>query len=286
VRVRGVAIAWVALALLLTPRHADAQKESAERYAQERLIRADAEQAAASKESAAKKMLAEALTAETAAVGLAEVQVLEAKADAMQKQGSAEADVLQRKATAEAEGITRKAEAMKLFDSVGKEHEEFKLRLGKDKEVELAQIRVQADIAASQAKVIGEALKSAKIDIVGGDTQFFDRITGAITSGKVVDRLIQNSSALNDVKETFFNGDPEHFHTQVRSYIDRFGLTSEDVKNLSVAAALTQMTSLTDDSKTKGLLTNLLGQAKRLGVDGNMLSTLQHKNGGAAPASV
>ena len=37
----------------------------------------------------------------------------------------------------EAKGIEEKAEAMKLLDGVGKEHEEFKLRLNKNKEVEL-----------------------------------------------------------------------------------------------------------------------------------------------------
>jgi uncharacterized membrane protein YqiK len=260
-------------------RHADAEKETAERQAQQRLIMAEAIETAAAKEANAKKMLAQAATAEAAAAGLAEVQVLEARSIATQKQGAAEAEVLQLKANAEAEGITSKAEAMKLFDSVGKEHEEFKLRLNKDKEVELAQIRVQADIASSQATVIGEALKSAKIDIVGGDTQFFDRITGAISAGKAIDRLVNNSAALTEVKETFFNGDAEYFHTQVRSYIDRFGLTSDDVKNLSVAAALTQMVTLADDSKTKGLLNGLIGHAKRLGLDSSLLSSLP-KNGG------
>ena len=68
------------------------------------------------------------------------------------------------------------------------------------------------------------------------------------------------------MKETFFNGDPEYFHTQLRSFVDRFGLTSEDVKNLTVSAALTQMLTSRDDGKTKGLLTGLLGQAHRLGV--------------------
>lgn len=265
--------------MMTTVRHAEAEKEAAQRHAQQRLITAEAEEAAASKESSAKKMLAEAATAEAAAGGLAEAQVLEAKSVAVQKQGAAEAEVLQLKASAEAEGITRKAEAMKLFDAVGKDHEEFKLRLNKDKEVELAQIRVQADIASSQAAVVGEALKTAKIDIVGGDVQFFDRITGAITAGKALDRLVDNSAALTDMKETFFNGDADYFHTQVRSYIDRFGLTSDDVKNLSVAAALTQMLTLADDSKTKGLINGLLGHAKRLGLDGSPLASLP-KNGG------
>lgn len=259
---------------LTTVRQADAAKEAAQRHAQQRLILAEAEQAAAVKESSAKKLLAEAVTAESAAAGLAEAQVMEAQAVAVQKQGAAEAEVLQMKMNAEAEGITSKAEAMKLLDAVGRDHEEFKLRLNKDKEVELAQINVQAEIAGRQADVLGEALKSAKIDIVGGDAQFFDRITGAIASGKAVDRLVGNSATLTDVKETFFNGDADYFHSQMRSYIDRFGLTSEDVKNLSVAAALTQMTSLAEDPKTKGLLSGLLGQAKRLGIDTSTLGSL------------
>ena len=66
---------------------------------------------------------------------------------------------------------------------------------------------------------------------------------------------------------------------RIRSYVDRFGLTSEDVKNLSVAAALTQMLTLADDAKTKGLLNGLLGHAKRLGLDASPLAGLS-KNGG------
>ena len=44
------------------------------------------------------------------------------------------------KASADAQGITQKAEAMKLFDGVGREHEEFKLRLDKEKQIELFHI--------------------------------------------------------------------------------------------------------------------------------------------------
>jgi flotillin len=249
-----------------TVTHAEGAREAAERHAKEMLILADAEEQSATKMSAAKKSLAEGVTAEAAAPGLAEAQVLHARAGALREQGTAEAQVMQLKASAEAEGITKKAEAMKLFDSVGKEHEEFKLRLNKDKDIELAAIHTQANIASSQASVVSEALKHAKIDIVGGDVAFLDRITGAVTAGKSLDKLIGSSAALTDVKETFFNGDPEYFHTQLKSFVDRFGLTSEDLKNLSVAAALTKMADIADDGKTKGLLTMLLGQAHRLGL--------------------
>ncbi|MBM3834201.1 MAG: hypothetical protein FJ403_13220 [Verrucomicrobia bacterium] len=265
-------------------RAADAAKEAAERKAQEVLIEAEAAEAAAKKQAVAKRVLAEAHTAETAAEGLAEAQVLEAKAVATQKQGSAEATVMQQKFAAEAKGITEKAEAMKLFDGVGREHEEFKLRLNKDKDVELAQIHIQKDIAQSQASVVAEALKNAKIDIGGGETQFFEKITNAIANGKAFDRWIQNSETLSDVKETFFNGDPDYFHAQMRGFVDRFGLTSEDVKNLSVAAALGQMITLGDDSKTKGLLTGLLSQAQRLGVADRPVTSLTGKDGKAKVA--
>ena len=265
-----------------TVRHAEAEKDSAELKAQQVIIEAEAAQSAAVKQAAAKKMLAEALTAETAAVGLADAQVMVAKADALQKQGLAEAKVIEVKAGSEAQGITAKAQAMKLFDGVGREHEEFKLRLNKDRDIELAHINVQKEIAENQALVLSEALKNAKIDIVGGDAQFFDKITGAITTGKSIERILENSKALQDVKETFFNGDPDYFQSQFKSYVDKFGLSSEDLKNLTISAALGQMIATADDSKLKNALNGLLSQAHRTGVADNPVSSLRARDGKTA----
>jgi flotillin len=259
-----------------TVTHAEAGREAAERKAREMLILAEAEEQSAVKLAAAKKAIAEGVTAEAAAPGLAEAQVQQAKAGAVRDQGTAEAEVLQLKAAAEAEGITKKAEAMKLFDSVGKEHEEFKLRLNKERDIELAAISTQANIASSQASVVSEALKSAKIDIVGGDIAFLDRITGAVTAGKSIDKLVGSSATLTDVKETFFNSDPEYFQAQLKTFVSQFGLTSEDVKNLTVAAALGKMADIADDGKTKGLLTMLLGQAHRLGLAEKTLAAVRN----------
>ena len=60
---------------------------------------------------------------------IAEAAGIEAKAEAMKLQGIAEAEVIKEKAFADAAGIEEKAEAMKKLDGVGKDHEEFKLRL-------------------------------------------------------------------------------------------------------------------------------------------------------------
>ena len=72
----------------------------------------------------------------------AEAQGLAAKAEATEKQGTAEAKVLELKFSADAQGITQKAEAMKLLDGVGREHEEFKLQLNKEKEIEMTAIHI------------------------------------------------------------------------------------------------------------------------------------------------
>ncbi len=135
--------------------------------------------------------------------GISEADIILAKAQANEQQGLAEAKVIQEKLTAEAKGLESKADAMKKLNGVGKEHEEFKLQLQKDKEVQIAQINIHKSIAESQAKVIAEAVKSAKIDIVGGETMFFEKIIGSITRGKSIDTMFDNSNILSSVKEKF-----------------------------------------------------------------------------------
>jgi len=257
---------------------AQAQKEASEKHAEEVLIEAEAREAAARKDAAAKKSLAEAVTAETAATGLGEVQVVEAMASAKEKDGSANAKVLELKFAAEAKGITEKAAAMKDFDGVGREHEEFKLRLETDKEIQLKQISVQEEIAEYQANVIGEALKHSNIDIIGGETQFFDRITSAVTSGMSVDRMMQHSQTLSDVKNTFFKeDDPDHFQEKFKEVVGRFGISSDTLKNLTISAALTKALSLADGDESKGLLEGLLNQAKAMGLGGEKVESILGK---------
>ena len=141
----------------------------------------------------------------------------------------------------------------------------IKEKLDKAKTVELAQIDVQRQIAEQQAIVIGEALKHSKIDIVGGEVEFFDRITRAITTGKVVDRTIGNSAVLGDVKDTFFNGDPEYFKAQAKTWIEDFGVETEDLKNLSVSALLGKLVGSATGEKRQRLI-GMLGAADRFGL--------------------
>jgi hypothetical protein len=286
---------------------AEAAKQASELLAEKVRIEADAQRDAAERETQATKMLAEAETAKAAATGLADVRVMEARAVAIEKEGTAEATVSERKAIAEANGIsakadaiekeglaeahvmkekfsseangiTEKAEAMKKLNGVGKEHEEFKLRLDKEKAVEIAAINAQQDIAESQAGVIGEALKAARIDIVGGDGEFFDQITSAVKGGKAIDRFVYNSRVATDVKDTFFNGNPEYFQQRLAELVDQFNLDTDDVKDLSIAALIAKLMGLANTDALRGQLTSLLGMAGTAGLADKPVGPLKLKS--------
>ncbi|MCU0711403.1 MAG: flotillin family protein [Pirellula sp.] len=243
---------------------AEAARKAAESLAAKVRLEAEAHRDRAEKESQALKLLADAKSADHAAEGLAEAKVLQAKATAIQEQGLAEARVLKEKYTAEAQGINDKAAAMKEFDSVGKEHEEFKLRLEKDKQIEIAAINAQKSIAESQAVVIGEALKTAKIDIVGGDGQFFDQISSAVRGGKSIDRFVLSSQVATDIKETFFTGNPDQFKERLGALLEQFHVNASDLKDLSVAALVGRILASNNANGSIPQLVEMLGMANHL----------------------
>lgn len=255
-------------------RKAESSKRATELASEEMIIAAEAEEASSVKQAEAKKNIAEATAAETAAMGLGEAQVMEAKAAASLKQGESDAKTAELKFEADAKGITEKAAAMKLFNESGKEHEEFKLRLEKDKEIELESIRVEEDIARHQAQVLSESLKNTKVDIVGGSAEFYNDIIGAVTRGKSFERTINSSPALTDVKETFFNGDPEYFRAQISNWLSDFNISVESVKDLSVANLALKLASETSDQDKLNNIRGLAGMAEKFGFANETIQNL------------
>jgi len=140
--------------------------------------------------------------------------------------------------------------------------------------VELAAIDVQRKIAEAHSGLVSEGLKQAKIDIVGGENDFFEKIVRSVGSGKSVDRLVENSSTLSDIKSTFFNGDPEYFKTQLQQWVKDFGIKTGDLKNLTVAALLTKLLASTKDSSLQALLRSAQDMAKESGLSDVMASAL------------
>ncbi|WP_367134454.1 SPFH domain-containing protein [Saccharothrix sp. HUAS TT1] len=251
---------------------AEAAEQAAKFRAREELLLAEARQQAAELDTRAMIRLAEGKQAEAAATGLAGVQVRERDAEAIEKVGRAEAVVEKEKALVvalaireklkgEAEGLADKAGAMAALDEATREHEEYRLRLETEKEVRLAGIDVQRQVAESQAMVLAAGLEKADIDIVGGDSMFFDRIVGAITVGKQVDGFVGHSEVAQTLAGPWLDGSA--------SFTDDIGrllgsLSTGDVKNLTVSAVLLKL--INSGGPDEGKLRELLAAAQRLGV--------------------
>jgi uncharacterized membrane protein YqiK len=223
-------------ALVKQVKAAEASEEVAKHRARERSVTAEAELEASDKQARAKARLAEGTMAEAAAAGLAAARVKEADADATEKQGRAravvtretllaeaageeqkgialarareaeagaiekrglaEASAVREKLLAEAAGLAEKANAMRALDAQSREHEEFRLRLEKEKAVQIEEIHMRRDVAAAQAQVLANAFAKASINIVGGDGQFFDRFVKAVTLGQSVEAALDRSDTL------------------------------------------------------------------------------------------
>jgi flotillin len=276
--------------LIYTVKAAEAEKKAAEEKAKQMVIDAEAKKESAIKEAEARKILAEAQAREGAAVGLSEAEVMIAKAEAAERQGIVDAGIIEKmaearrkeglsqaevtkeKALAEAAGIEEKAEAMKKLDAVGKDHEEFKLLLIKDRDIALAQINIQKDIANAQAAVLGDALKSARIDIVGGETMFFQNIINQVSNAKGFDRLINESEHATHIK-TALIGDGTNtgnLMENIRIFADKYNISSNDIKNLTISSLLLKMQQSSSESDRSSLL-NLAALANSLGISNKKL---------------
>lgn len=267
-------------ALVKDIKAAEASEQAAKHKARENLVLAEARQQAAELETRAKIRLAEGAQAEAAAAGLAEVQVRERGAEVIEKVGRAEAlverekalvlaDAVREKLKGEAEGLTEKAAAMAALTDASRGHEEFRLRLEAEKELRLASISAQHQVAESQAMVLAAGLEKANIDIVGGDTMFFDRLVNSITLGKSVDGFVQHSDVAQSLAKPWLTGEasfPEDLTRMIGS------LSTGDVQNLTVSAWLSQQIQAGGSNADK--LQDLLGAARKLGLADTPIAAL------------
>jgi len=175
----------------------------------------------------------------------------------------------------EAKGVEEKALAMQKLDGVGREHEEFKLRLEKEKEIDLANINIQGVIADAQAKVLGEAFKTANIDIVGGEMTFVDNIMNSINRGKSIDRTLDNSKHLTALKTGLIgNGNGGGLLGTIQNLMTKTGTKTDDVKNLSLAALLSKMAETLSSEEDKEAITLLMETVRDLDLGKQMVGKL------------
>lgn len=181
--------------------------------------RVEAERLIAEARGEQEKGLAEARVLEAQAAakekdGLAEAKVLEeklsaqargeeqlglAKAKATKEQGSAEAAILLERLSAEAEGLGKKFGALDSLSDTARSHEEFRMQLEKSFEEAMAAIAANKDIAKDQAEVLAAAMAKAKIEIVGGEGDFFNSFAKSLSVGKAIEGVVGKSPVVQDV---------------------------------------------------------------------------------------
>ncbi|WP_338701809.1 flotillin family protein [Streptomyces sp. Q6] len=276
---------------------AEAAEQAATHRAAEQLTLAEAELKSADLHAQAKLKLAAGIQAEQAAPGLADVQVRDKEADVIEKSGRAEAEATEarlraeaegarakalaeataigEKLKAEAEGINQKALAMAALDDASRGHEEYRLRLQAEKEIRLAGLDAQRQVAEAQATVLATGLENADIDIVGGDSVFFDRLVNSIAFGKGLDGFVENSRTAQALAGPWLDGTavfPEDLTKILGS------VSTGDVQNLTVSALLMKLMN-GGVGEQAGQLRELLDKAGQLGLADLPLARL---NGSAA----
>ncbi|WP_424569738.1 flotillin family protein [Streptomyces sp. CH-036] len=273
---------------------AEAAEAASAHLAAEQLTLAEARLKTADLDAQAKLRLAEGVQAETAAPGLAAVQVRDAEADVTEKAGLAEAEataarlkaeaegarlkalaeaegtqaratadaaVIGEKLKAEAAGLTEKAAAMAALDEASRGHEEYRLRLDAEKEIRLAGLEVQRQVAEAQATVLATGLENADIDIVGGESVFFDRLVSSVSLGKAVDGFVDNSQTAQSLAGSWLDGSSS-FTDDLSRVLG--SVSTGDVRDLTVSALLMRL--MGSSGAASGQVEQLLAAAKELGL--------------------
>ncbi|WP_433374076.1 SPFH domain-containing protein [Streptosporangium sp. CA-115845] len=201
--------------------------------------------------------VAEGEQAKAHAVATAVREKLKAEAEGEQAMALAAAATVGEKLKAEAEGLTEKAAAMAALTDATRAHEEYRLRLEAEKEIRLAGVNVQLKIAEAQASVVSTGLSKANIDIVGGDSVFFDKLMSSITMGKAVDGFMEHSDVAQSLAGPYLNGS-----ASLPADLGRIlgSIDTADVRNLSLSALLVKL--IKDGGPDADRLRGLLSEAQ------------------------
>jgi uncharacterized membrane protein YqiK len=282
--------------MVITIKAAEADERSAKHRAAQDLTLADAALKVAERNAEAAKRDAEGKEAELAAPGLASAKVMIASSEAILKQGAAEAEatrlrmnaqaagteqmglanaavktadaaatathgdaeaqVIQARFEAESKGLALKFEAMSAMSQETRAHEEFRMQLEIANQQINKGIDAQTLIAKDQAEVLGKALQNAKIDIVGGEGDYFDRFVKALSIGKGIDATVEKSRTLQVGLRDHLSGERDMVG-DLQGLIGALGNSSGELQNLTVSALLARI-STDGTAQQQQALQNLL----------------------------
>lgn len=179
--------------------HAERLLAEAKGEEEKGLAQARVQQAQASAKEKSGLIEARILEEMLSAQARGEEQLGSAKAKATQDLGIAEAHILLQRLSAEAEGLSKKFSALEALGENARQHEEFRMQLEKSFEESMATIAANKDIAKDQAQVLAAAMSKAKIDIVGGDGDFFNTFAKSLSVGKAIEGVVGKSPVIQDL---------------------------------------------------------------------------------------
>ncbi len=236
-------------AFIARVKEADAAKQAAASEAERMTTLARADADAAGQEMQASKRRAEGTQALSAAeglasvqvereradairaTGLAEVEVKRADADAVREIGMAEGDATRSKLEGEGAGLQAKSVGVGAMTAAGQGHEEFRLRLDAEREIELAAIGAKADVARSAAAALGESLSNADMQIVS-DAGIVERILSAAGHGQAIDSFVSNGDSGRRLLKPYLEGNA-NFVSDVAEGLG--GIGAAGLRDLSIA---------------------------------------------------
>lgn len=204
------------------------------------------------------KVLAEAEKEAIIAKGHAQATVDIKSAEAIQIKGTAEAESLRAKGQAEATvvesvGLAKAAatkaeyQAMDAISNEVREHELNKINVEADRDVRIASVQSQVQIATKNAEVMAEAMKNANIQILG-DSSVFDQIRNSVISGKALDAKIDNSELLTAALRPYKDGEKD-LAQDIKDILQKSDVSTGDVGKMALAKLVSEnpqlLTSLT-----------------------------------------
>ena len=191
-------------------------------------------------------------------VGLAEVEVKVKDADAIEKLGLADATRVKAMGLAEAESSEAQYKAMASIDPEVRQHEINKLNIDKDKEVQIAAIKTNGEIAAKNAEVMAAAMAKADIKMIGGG-DMFDSIRNSLVAGEALDARM-NSDVMKGVFGQYVSGEKD-LVKDIKEVLQSSDVSTGDVGNLMLASTISKW--LQANPAGKDMLQSLIGSLQK-----------------------
>ena len=180
---------------------------------------------------------------------------LEAEATGKQLLGAAEASAIAARFAAESTGLKDKFEAMSAMSEQTRAHEELRMQMDYSHIQTLKGIDANQVIAKEQAQVLARALQQAKIEIVGGEGEYFNKFMNSLSIGKGIDGAISKSQLLTQATKGHRAGTRD-LVADVKEIVGALGGASAEVRDLSLSTLIQQL--MADGKTDKAALKKLV----------------------------